>query len=164
MFEAGEDQTSTWGISVADDDPTMQRLEDQIKWYDSGGLRNQRIFKVLKMVVILAAALIPFLAGLNVPQWIIGGLGVLIAVVEGLQQMNQYHPNWITYRSTCEALKHEKFLYLAKAGPYAAADAHALLAERIESLVSQEQLKWASGQEYTARTKKSDEVESKNSS
>jgi hypothetical protein len=99
---------------VADDDPTMQRLEDQIKWYDSRSLKNQRIFKVLKMVVILAAALIPFLVGLNVPKWIIGGLGILIAVIEGLQQMNQYHPNWITYRSTCEALKHEKFLYFAK--------------------------------------------------
>jgi uncharacterized protein YdeI (BOF family) len=46
----------------------------------------------------------------------------------------QYHPNWITYRSTCEALKHEKYLYLAKAGPYAAViDAHVFLAERIES-------------------------------
>jgi hypothetical protein len=150
---------------VADDDPTMQRLEDQIEWYDSRSLRNQRIFKVLKMVVILAAALIPFLVGLNVPRWIIGGLGVLIAVIEGLQQMNQYHPNWITYRSTCEALKHEKFLYLAKAGPYAAAtDAHVLLAERVESSVSREHAKWASGQEYTERSKKSDAVESKNGS
>jgi hypothetical protein len=109
----------------------MQRLEDQIEWYDSRSLQNQRIFKVLKMVTILSAALIPFLVGLNIPQkLIIGGLGVLIAVMEGLQQVNQYHSNWITYRSTCEALKHEKFLYLAKAGPYAAAtDAHVLLAK-----------------------------------
>lgn len=150
---------------MADDDPTMLRLEDQIKWYDARSSHNQRIFKVLKMVVILAAALIPFLVGLNVPRCIIGGLGVLIAVMEGLQQVSQYHSNWITYRSTCEALKHEKFLYLAKAGPYTAAtDAHVLLAERIESLVSQEHAKWASGQEYTERSKKSDEVESKNGS
>jgi hypothetical protein len=150
---------------MADDDPTLQRLEDQIEWYDSRSLKNQRIFKVLKMVVILAAALIPFLVGFSVPQRLVGGLGVLIAVIEGLQQMNQYHTNWITYRSTCEALKHEKYLYLAKAGPYAAAaDAHVLLAERIESSVSQEHAKWASGQEYTERSKKSDAVESKNSS
>ena len=144
----------------------MQRLEDQIKWYDARSLRNQRIFKILKMITILAAALIPFLVGLNiVQQWIVGGLGVLIAVMEGLQQVSQYHSNWITYRSTCEALKHEKFLYLAKAGSYAAAaDAHVLLAERIESMVSQEHAKWASGQEFTERSKKTDEVETKNSS
>ena len=73
---------------MADDDPTMQRLEVQIEWFSSHSLRNQRVFKVLKMVVILAAALIPFLVGL-VPRWLIGDLGVLIAVIEGLQQMNQ---------------------------------------------------------------------------
>lgn len=94
-----------------------------------------------------------------------GGLGVLIAVMERLQQMHQYHPNWINYRSTCEAPKHEKFLYLVKAWQYAeAADTHVLLAERIESMVSQEHAKWASGQEYTKRSKKSDAVESKKSS
>jgi Protein of unknown function (DUF4231) len=146
-------------LSVPDDDPTMRRLEDQIQWYDSRSVKNQWMFKVLKIIVIVAAALIPFLAGLNLPQfqWAIGGLGVLIAVLEGLQQLNQYHANWITYRTTCEALKHEKFLFLAKAGPFAAAaDPRALLAERIESLVSQEHAKWASGQEYAERLKKSD--------
>ncbi|MGI8569091.1 MAG: DUF4231 domain-containing protein [Methylocella sp.] len=48
--------------------------------------------------------------------------------MEGLQQLNQYQANWIAYRSTSEALKHEKFLFLAKAGPFAAAaDPHVLL-------------------------------------
>src|SRR5262249_5612342 len=75
------------------------------------------------------------------------GLGVFIVVLEGMQQLNQYHANWISYRSTCEALKHEKYLYLAQAGPYAgAANPRAMLAERIESLVSQEHAKWSSAQ------------------
>jgi hypothetical protein len=39
-----------------------------------------------------------------------------------LHQMNQYHSNWITYRSTAEALKREKHLFLATAGPYGAAE------------------------------------------
>jgi hypothetical protein len=52
-------------------------------------------------------------------------------------------------------LKHEKYLYLANAGPYATvAVAHALLAERIESLVSQEHAKWAAGQEQGGKEKK----------
>jgi hypothetical protein len=83
--------------------------------------------------------------------------------MEGLQQLNQYQANWITYRSTCEALEHEKFLFLAKAGPYgAAADARVLLAERIESLVSQEHAKWAAGQESAERLKKSEGMAGKN--
>lgn len=69
-----------------------------------------------------------------------------MVVLEGVQQVNQYQHNWIIYRSACELLKHEKYLYLATAGPYAeAANAHALLAERIESLISQEHAKWVAG-------------------
>jgi hypothetical protein len=136
-------------------DPTMQRLDDQIEWYEKRSAQNQRLFKSLKIVVIGAAALIPFLAGLTtVPAWVTGGLGMLIAITEGVQQLNQYHANWISYRSTAEALKHEKYLYLGKAGPYAAAkDPHGLLAERIESLVSQEHAKWASGPENIEKVK-----------
>ena len=57
-----------------------------------------------------------------------------------------------TYRSTCEALKHEKYVYLASAGPYTnATAAHALLAERIESTVSQEHAQWSSVQQQAAK-------------
>jgi hypothetical protein len=137
-------------------DVTMERLEDQIAWYEARSGKDQRYYKVMKIAVIVFAALIPLLSGLTVPYiaptgvptWVLGILGALIAVMEGIQQVCQYHENWISYRSTGEALKHEKFLYLAKAGPYAAAaDPHVLLAERIESVVSQEHAKWTSAQE-----------------
>lgn len=130
-------------------DPIKERLEDQIGWYDRKSIANQRAYKRIKVVEILSAAVIPFLATFNFPHvvWVTGALGVLITVLEGLLHLNQYQQNWISYRSTCEALKHEKYVYLAKAAPYAnATDPHALLAERIESLVSQEHAKWASVQ------------------
>ena len=125
----------------------MERLEDQIGWYDRKSLINQRIFKRIKMTEILGAAVIPFLAAFNFHRvgWVTGGLGMLITVLEGMLHLNQYQQNWIAYRSTCESLKHEKYVYLGKAPPYTnAADPRALLAERIESLVSQEHAKWAS--------------------
>jgi hypothetical protein len=129
-------------------DVTLDHLQDQIEWYDRKSGTSQKAFKYLKICTISAAALIPVLAKINEMSSVTAGLGVFIVVLEGLQQLNQYHANWISYRSTCEALKHEKFLYLGKAGMYAAAnDAHALLTERIESLVSQEHAKWASTQE-----------------
>jgi hypothetical protein len=129
-------------------DITLDHLQDQIEWYDRKSGYNQKAFKFLKICTISAAALIPVLASVHRMSCVTAGLGVLIVILEGLQQLNQYHSNWISYRSTCEVLKHEKFLYLGKAGLYAAAnDAHALLAERIESLVSQEHAKWASSQE-----------------
>jgi len=141
---------NTPAISEPNSDPIMKRLEDQIAWYDKKSISNQRWFKRIKMFEITAAAIIPFLAVLHLPcgVWITSGLGVLITILEGTLHLNQYQQNWITYRSTCEALKHEKYVYLGKASPYAAAaDPHALLAERIESLVSQEHAKWATTQQ-----------------
>jgi hypothetical protein len=124
---------------------TLTRLDDQIRWYSRKSGVSQRRFKVLKAATIVSAALIPVAttAGGAAGAKVAAGLGVLIAIVEGVQQMNQYYANWSAYRSTAEALKHEKFLYLAQAGPYAnAAASHSLLAERIESLVSEENAKW----------------------
>ena len=131
-------------------DAIMERLEDQIAWYDRKSMANQRIYKRIKIVEIVAAAMIPFVGSFKLAQaaWVTGGLGVLITVLEGMLHLNQYQQNWTAYRSTCESLKHEKYTYLGKAAPYAnAADPHALLAERIESLVSQEHAKWASIQQ-----------------
>ena len=141
---------------MADIDPTIQRLEDQIAWYDGRSKYNQRCFKWLKVAVIASGAVIPFFAGIGAPAFWTGGLGVLIVVLEGVQQLNQYQHNWIVYRSTCESLKHEKHLYLANAGPFASAvDSHALLAERVESLVSQEHAKWVSAQQAAGRDRHS---------
>lgn len=135
---------------VSTSDPIIARLEDQINWYDSKSRSAQHIFKRIKVVEILSAAMIPFLAGLTFrhDKLVTAGLGVLITILEGILHLNQYQQLWNTYRSTCEALKHEKYLYLGHAGPYAAApDPHALLAEHIESLVSQEHAQWSSIQQ-----------------
>jgi hypothetical protein len=146
---------NTSSTTLPDADPIMGRLEDQIAWYDRNSMTNQRYFKRIKMVEIAAAAIIPFLSALSLPRmmWVIGGLGVLITVLEGMLHLNQYQQNWIAYRSTCESLKHEKYVYLGKAAPYAnSPDPHALLAERIESLVSQEHAKWASVQQQEPKS------------
>ena len=76
-----------------------------------------------------------------------GRIGSLITILEGMLHLNQYEQNWVSYRSTCEGLKHEKYIYFGKATPYNnVPDPHALLAERVESLVSQEHAKWATVQ------------------
>jgi hypothetical protein len=139
-------------------EPIMERLEDQIGWYDRKSMTNQTYFKGIKTVEIAAAAIIPFLSAFNLTRmmWVTGGLGVLITMLEGMLHLNQYQQNWIAYRSTCETLKHEKYVYLGKASPYAsAANRHALLAERIESLISQEHAKWASVQQEPSKVKPS---------
>jgi hypothetical protein len=127
--------------------PTWARLEEQIEWYDRKSGSAQRWFKRLKIAQIVTAAAIPVMAGNSAPAWLVGGAGALIVVLEGLQQLQQYQQNWASYRATCERLKHERFLFMAQAGPYAtSAEPEALLAERVEGLVSQEHAAWVSQQ------------------
>ena len=129
----------------AADDVTFERLEDQIAWYDAKSALSQRWFKWLKAAQLIAAAAITVVAAVGAPSYIAAILGAAVVVIEGFQQLNQYQQNWITYRSTCEALKHEKFLFLARAGPYEdEIAARSVLAERIEGLISQEHAKWTS--------------------
>jgi uncharacterized protein DUF4231 len=144
----------------AEGDSGYPRLESQIKWYDKQSAHSKRMFRRLKTATLAISVSIPLVAGLVAYYPIIGSVktsvitgifGATIALIEGLQQLNQYHQNWISYRSTAEALKHEKFLFIGQAGHYATENREALLAERVESLVSQEHAKWASVQEQTPK-------------
>jgi hypothetical protein len=138
-------------------DPVLDRLDKQQAYYSKNATAAKNAFKYIKMIEIVAAAIIPFLSGQITKQWaavsyVVGALGVLITILEGLLHLNQYQENWTNYRNTSESLKHEKFLYLAKAGPYAtAADPRAMLAERVEALVSQENTQWVAALQKTAQ-------------
>ncbi len=144
------------GITGEARDPIMERLEDQIGWYDRKSVSSMHWFKRIKLSEIGAAAVIPLLAASPIPHAVLatGILGVLVTVFEGLLQLNQFHENWIRYRSTCESLRHEKYFYLANAGPYSNVEKpRALLAERVEALVSQESAQWATFQQQDAHGK-----------
>ena len=143
--------------------PTLQRLDDQIGWYDGKSQRAQSSFKALKIVQLVTAGAIPLIAVFDVPapEKVMAVLGLVILIVEGLQQLNQYQTNWISYRSTCEALRHEKYLFLAGAGPYANIEQPvALLADRTEGLISQEHAKWISTQEQAGKSIGADKTKS----
>jgi hypothetical protein len=140
-------KSGTMSTSISQSNPTLDRLEDQISWYDNKSRVNQRWYKWLKLLTMVSAVFVPVL---SVPNWgrhYVAALGIIIVLAEGIQQLNQFQANWIAYRSTCESLRHEKYLYLAQAGPYQSTDKPiTVLAERIEGLVSQEHAKWVSAQ------------------
>ncbi|WP_293339798.1 DUF4231 domain-containing protein [Parvibaculum sp.] len=131
-----------------------ERLESQISWYDEKSKLAQRNFKWGRYLVLAASSAVPIAALLeyNLIAAILGGL---VAVTEAVQHVNQWQHNWITYRSTCEALRHEKYTYIERADPYDALDdasARKLLVERVESLISTEHSKWIASQERAAET------------
>jgi hypothetical protein len=146
-------------------DPTLQRLDEQIAWYDQKSIYNQRAFIVFKTILLLAAAAIPVLGAIaSVPRMVLGIVGAGVVFIEAFQQLNHYHENWILYRGTCETLKHEKYLFLASASIYeTAVNPRKLLAERIEGLVSQENAKWVSVQQQLPNQTISRDAPAKNS-
>ena len=134
------------------------RAGGQIEWYESRSAQAQRTYQRLKFAQISVGAVIPFLAGFQeqleaaladeldlLPALLIVAIGVIVVALEGVQHLNQYQKTWLDYRSTAEALRHEKFLFLADAGPYPSArDKRARLAERIEELIASEHSRWVS--------------------
>lgn len=134
-----------------------KRLDDQIEWFDGKASHNQFWYRRLKLVTIGAGALVPVSAlvpasqGLPLDKFFTAFVGVILVVSEGLQQLHQFHANWISYRATCEQLKSEKSMYWGKAGPYAAGgNLEALLTERVEAILTQEHSRWISVHERIA--------------
>jgi hypothetical protein len=129
----------------------QKRLQDQIEWYDSKSLSNQRVFKRLRLFEIVAAALIPLLSGaaISFPKLqlfsmvIVGLLGIAVTIIAGILSLGQHQEHWIEYRTTCESLKKEKFLFQTGVEPYIGEDAFHLLVQRVETLVSKENTNWA---------------------
>jgi hypothetical protein len=128
-------------------DPTWDRLEDAIDWYDRRAAENQRLYRWLKLLELAVAASLPVVAGVGSAVWVTGGLAAVVVVLEGAQHLFQFHELWITYRSTAESLKHERYLYLGRAGPYGGEDRRSQLATRTEVLMSQEHAKWVAAQQ-----------------
>jgi len=145
----------TPGETDAEPDSGYPRLEQQIRWYDSKSGGAQRMYKRVKIAEFVLSAGVPLTALWN--GWITAGLGIGAVVLEGIQQLYQWQHNWITYRSTCEALRHEKYSYLGRSGSYDGLDdveAKKALVERVESLISTEHSKWISRQEYEINLRK----------
>lgn len=127
------------------------RLAQSIKWYDCSSVANRLGYYGCQASSILFAALIPFLSGLNAKAnnqaltlWI-GALGVIIAVSTAAASVARFHEMWIKHRTTAEALKREKYLHEMRVTPYdkPAAAADALLVQRVETLLAQENSEWA---------------------
>jgi hypothetical protein len=129
--------------------PAWLRLNDQLDWYDRKSGENQKRYKQIKVAQLILAGSIPVFALVDGlwGRWVTAILGASVVILEGLQQLGQYNNLWTNYRATAEQLKHEKYLFLARSGPYQGLgdeEALRLLAERVEERVSTEHAKWVS--------------------
>ena len=149
------ESVSRLASNMTEEEYVNDRLNDQINWYSKKSQANQKWYKNLRMTEIISASLIPFLSGIGdkvaYNAWIIGALGVLIAIATATSSLLKFHENWIQYRTTVEQLKHEKFLYVTNVKPYDSENRFHLLVERVEGLISKENSYWAQSVKQTPK-------------
>jgi len=125
----------------------VERVDDQIDWYDKKSGYYQRQFKQIRIWQIIFAAVIPFLSAFAQHlciQITIGLLGVIVATLAALDGLLKPQQIWLEYRTTAETLKHQKYLYQTKTVPYDVEEnAFNIFVEVIENIISKENSRWA---------------------
>lgn len=84
----------------------------------------------------------PILTLSTVFQIIVALGGIILIVLKGFNDLEDYFKNWKEYRLTEESLKQEKFKYITRTEPYDEADAFPLLVETVENILNNETQKW----------------------
>ncbi|MCP8849146.1 DUF4231 domain-containing protein [Latilactobacillus curvatus] len=126
-----------------------ERLNNQIDWYDEKSGHEKKWYYAIKILQVIFSASIPVLTSFVIDfHWalrLIGVLGGLVTVLEGISSVMKFHEKWIQYRTISESLKREKYMFEASAGVYDAAntDEFKTLVERCETIISSENINWA---------------------
>lgn len=122
------------------------RLDNQIQWYDKKSQTHQSWYKGLKILELTSGFSIPIFTTLKINRfevWVTI-LSGLILLSEGLIALYNHQNNWIDYRRTSELLKHEKYMHSTNTGVYSNETIpFKLLVERVETLISSENINWA---------------------
>lgn len=142
-----------------------QRVEPEIKWYSKKSSQCQRRYKLFQIIEIILAALIPLLSSYTdqytIMAFVVGLFGASIAIIESITKLYKYHENWIQYRTTCELLKYQKYLYLTSSYPYNDKEEtkENIFVKNIESIISSENNQWkitnAPGEDNFSKTDQS---------
>ncbi len=134
---------------MTDADYIKDRLENQISWYDRRSARSKTWFYALSLGQAIVASAIAIVSAVSEKPdrsvlVVLATMGGITAVTTSVLGLLKFQEDWLSYRSTCEALKKEKFFFLACAGPYTdETKRFETLVERVESLISREHTSWA---------------------
>src|SRR5215210_9266344 len=94
MTDAETSRAADQGSGLPLGDPTWERMEDQIAWYDRRSGEAQHWYKRAKVVELLLAATVPPLAGLGASAAVVSILASLVVVLEALQHLFQWNEHW----------------------------------------------------------------------
>ncbi len=124
-----------------------QRVDDQLNYFDSSAIKNQKAYKRLKSTAIACNVLTTMTIALafTVPEAYKIYMGILALVLSTVvlatyqwEEFENYGAKWEKFRLVAEQLKSEKFMFLNKAGRYATQDEpenERLFVETVEGVI-----------------------------
>lgn len=134
----------------------QQRWQSQRDYYSKRSAENRRWHQSLQLFIALAAVAVPILLNISQVSTVIPMiLSGLIAGATALENVYHYGDNWRNYRQTLETLKRERALFDAKAGLYGdQKKAFLLFVERVESVLSEETVRYFPDERSKAQAQK----------
>lgn len=140
------------GIKMEEKEYISYRVDNQINWYDKKSIRYKKCHNFITICSILfstSGSMITILGyiftELKTAFSVFGAItGFTVAFMLALDKLKNFHEHFLTYRSTCEKLKQEKYLFLTKSSDYHDNEAaFNLFVERCESIMATENQNWA---------------------
>jgi hypothetical protein len=126
-------------------DIVWQHLRAEFAWYQQAATRTRLGYQIMKTVSIAVAATVPVLAAVEAPPVWTASFAAVVVVLEGIQQLFQLHTNYLSYRSSAEALRQMAYRYAGRVGPYKdTATRRDTLAEELQGVLSDEGTRWSS--------------------
>lgn len=107
------------------------RVDDQINYFDRSAVKNQRIYRLLRIVAISCNVLTALAIALTfaVPAVYKAKVGVaalvltmIVLLTYQIEEFFNFGAKWQKFRIVSELIKSEKYLYLNGAGVYTSAD------------------------------------------
>ena len=107
------------------------RVDDQIKYFDLNAIRNQRIYRFLRMTaiscnVLTALAIALTFAAPALYKVYVGlaalGLTLIVLATYQIEEFFNFGAKWQKFRIVGELVKSEKYIFLNGAGVYSSGD------------------------------------------
>jgi len=121
------------------------RYAEVLEYYDSKAVWNKRCYYACSVYVLAVSGVIcpVVLLSSTYGQVLAAIFSPTVTVLAAVAALFKFHENWLSYRATWDALKHEYYWHDANAGLYAGQDdPDRLFVEQVEALVSREGAEW----------------------
>jgi len=125
-----------WEIAIAASIPVL------IGFASMSVLENTVLIKETVKLADGALKVMPIFNMSHLFQIIAALSGVVIIILKGINDLEDYFKNWKEYRLTAENLRQERYKYLTKTEPYDEIDSFPLLVETVEQILNNETQKW----------------------